>query len=216
MVSPSEVEVGTRTGVGAVEQEGAAVVAGRGPGGTGLSVPVLSLPEASAAVGPAVSSKAQAATSPVGGGRPPASSRSRRRVAAQVAGGVGGAHAVAVRGRGRQAGVRKRSGRPAWRSRRSRAAAAEAALEAIAGDADVVGRGRPGQVDLGALSSRSRSARPGAGRCRVRRPVWSPWRRRVAAQVARGVGGAHPVAVARGRASPGSLKRSAGRGRDLR
>ena len=88
-------------------------------------------------------------------------------VGAEVVGGVGGADAVAVVGGGVDGGVFE-AGRGWCRDlREGGAAGTAAALELVAGDADGVGRGAPGEVDLaGRDRGRGQRARL-RGRCGV-------------------------------------------------
>src|SRR5207249_765646 len=81
------------------------------------------------------------------------------RVTAEVARGVDGAHLVAVAGARGETGITEVRGGGRGDLRERGAAGALAALDAVAGDAHVVGRGRPPQIDL-------RCARRGRGQPR--------------------------------------------------
>src|SRR4029079_6799455 len=81
------------------------------------------------------------------------------RVRADVAGGVGRAHAVAVAGRSRQPGGGERRRRAGGDLREVAAAGARAALDHVARDAHVVGRRRPRQIDLVGARQRGRQPR---------------------------------------------------------
>ena len=96
--------------------------------------------------------------------------RDDRRVRAEVPGSVDRAHLVAVRRARRQAGVAVAGADRLGDLGEVRAGRALAALDAVAGDADVVGRGRPAEVDPGRARRRRRQARRRRRRLRVRRP----------------------------------------------
>src|SRR5262249_58408115 len=85
------------------------------------------------------------------------------RVPAEVVGGVGGAHAVAVARARRKSRITETRARRRCDLRKRGAPGARAALHAVAGDADVVGRRAPGEIHLGRARSR-RGQRTGRAR----------------------------------------------------
>ncbi len=137
------------------------------------------------------------------------------RVAAQVAGRIGGPHPVPVRGRRRQPDVVERGagrGRDLDEVRTSRTLTT---LDPIPGHADVVGRRRPRQVHQ-ARTGRcggQPGRRAGGGRVGALRGGRND--ARVAAQVGSRIGGPHPVPVrGRGRQT-GVVEARPGRSPDL-
>ena len=138
------------------------------------------------------------------------------RVAAQVAGRIGGPHPVPVRGRRRQPDVVERGagrGRDLDKVGTSRTLAA---LDPVTGHADVVGRRRPRKVDLARRHHRRRQPGRHRRRLRIRRRLRGrALDARVAAQVAGQIGGPHPVPVrGRGRQT-GVVEARPGRSPDL-
>ena len=145
------------------------------PWSSSVAVPIappLPFPEASATVVP------RALVEGVGGDEATRRCRRRRarggRVGAEVGDGVGRAHAVGVARRGAAPGVVVGRPRRLRDLGEVRAAGALAALDPVAGDADVVGRRRPGEVDLGRADRASppgwrRGRRLRVRRCRRRR-----------------------------------------------
>ena len=136
------------------------------------------------------------------------------RIAAQVAGGVAGADAVAVAGGRADAGVFVARAGGGGDLGEVAATAALAAFELVAADGDVVARGPPGKVNLAATNC-SRRQRPRLRRrLRVGCGGGGAGDVRVAAQVG-AVAGADPVAVAGGGADAGVFVARAGGGGDL-
>ena len=119
-------------------------------------------------------------------------------VAAGVAVRVGGADAVAVAGPGREAGVVERDAGGGGDLGEAPAADADAAFDAVDGDAHVVGGPCPGEIDLAGVERRRRGLerRRRGGRLGVFDRGDRADGGRVGAQVAGGVGGADAVTVA--------------------
>ena len=139
-----------------------------------------------------------------------------RGVGAEVVGLVDGADLVAVGGRGGQAGVVEGGAGGGADLGEVGAAGAGAALDAVLGDADVVGGGGPAEVDLGGARRRGgqpgrRGRRGGVGR----RGGGGGGDRGVGAEVVGLVDGADLVAVGGRGGQAGVVERGAGGGADL-
>src|SRR5207237_310460 len=134
----------------------------------------------------------------------------------EVARGIGCADAVAVAGLRVEASIAVRSARHGSDLGEVAAAAALTSFDAIRGDADVVGGGAPGEVDLTTSGRRGRQTRRSRRRLRVRRLLRTgPSRRSSDVKVARGIGCADAVAVASLRVEASIAVARTGHGRDL-
>src|SRR4029079_12841200 len=96
-----------------------------------------------------------------------------------------------------------------------RAATPLTALDEISGDADIVGRGRPAELDLAAGGRSGTQARGGARRLRVDRCGARRRRTGIGTEIARGMRRAHAIAVARAGSEPGIAVARAGGAGDL-
>src|SRR6266481_4033113 len=142
---------------------------------------------------------------------------SRAGVTAEIPCGVGGAHAIRIGGGSGQASVVEGGGCRCGYLSEIRACCSRAALGHVAGDADVVGRGRPGKIDPRVRGRADYQVCWCSRWCGVRRS-WSAGAgcAGVGAQVVRGVGGAHAIRIGGG-SGQASVAEGRGRGRgDLR